>query len=178
MHVSSVDVGWIFLDFQFFLNTVNIWKHFGGEERRPPISLNAGVSANNSNKKARFISSDRANKQSKRTIMDRFCLAFGSFFIYNQGPIQDLSEGGARFISEQNFLRSILFLFCTRFFFPKSAIEKLFWNLRGATRTPLNPSRGAKVLPQPPPPYPPLNITYLRVKIWLNFWTAKQLFKM
>ena len=33
--------------------------------------------------------------------MDRFCLAFGSFFVYNQGPIQDLSEGGAGFIWEQ-----------------------------------------------------------------------------
>ena len=70
---------------------------------------------------------------------------------YAQGRIQDLSEGGARFISElkspdlgtkrrtEDEILLWLSCFALAVFFPLSAIEELFWNLRGGMRRSCRP---------------------------------------
>ena len=64
-----------------------------------------------------------------------------------QGRIQDLSEGGARFISEQKSRfrnkkkRKDRYFSCfAQVFFPLSAIKKLCWNLRGGDEGPAAPA--------------------------------------
>ena len=74
---------------------------------------------------------------------------------------QDLSEEIylrkiiSRFGNQKTHRRRIFFLFCTRFSFPFSAIEKLFWNLRGVQRS-----------CRPLPLYPPLKTSVKWRLIW------------